>query len=108
MHKTVQIVFTAPPSIILEQNANALAVMHSPDSLRKHVTDLQHLQFLAPRQVLILRHAVCHNDLIQTAGVDPIHGIARKHSMCYQGVDARGARLFDEFCSACDCIACIG
>jgi hypothetical protein len=55
---------TSSYSIILEQHTNTLPMMHPSNRLREHIAHLQHLQLLAPLQVLLLRDTVGDDYLI--------------------------------------------
>lgn len=82
--------------------------MHPPYRLRKHAPNIQHLQLRTAFLVFLLRDTVRHHHLIQRAGIDPLDRIAGKHAVGEQGIDFRGALLFQEFGGAGDGVGGVG
>lgn len=111
-------------SIILEEDADALAVVDSTDGLEtvscvawdvsglthfsKDGADLKHFKLGTSSAMLALIHRVGDHNLIQCAGIDTFDGITRKHTMCHQGVDSTSTLLLQEFRSPSDGVASIG
>jgi len=58
--------------------------------------------------MLLLRHAIRHNDLIKTTGIDPVNRVTREDSVRYEGVYARSTGLFHKFGGAGDGVAGVG
>jgi len=83
-------------------------MMHPPNSLSKHIPNFQNLKLLTPRKMLLLRHTVRHNHLVQTTGINAVNRVAREDSVRYEGVDARSAGLFHELGGAGDGVAGVG
>lgn len=89
-------IYRFPSSVILEQHADTLPIMHPPNRLSEDAPDIQNLQFRTPPLMLFLRHAVRHDDLIQCAGIDPLDCIAGQYAMGQQGEHFRRALLLEE------------
>lgn len=96
------------PSVILEKHTDTLPMMYPANCLCKHLPHLQHLQFLAPLKVLVLRHRVRHDHFVQVRGVDPLDGIARENAVRDQSVNGSRARFLEQFGGAGDGVGGVG
>ena len=77
-------------------------MMHPPNSLSKHITNLQHLQLRTMLQVLLLRHTVRHDHFVQTAGVDSVDSISTEDSVRDESIDDLSAALLEQLSGAGD------
>ena len=89
-------------SIVLKQHTNTLPMMHPSNRLGKHLPNLQHLQLRTLALVLLLRHRVRYNNLIQRALIDPLAGIAREDTVRDERIDGVRARLLQQLRGAGD------
>lgn len=76
--------------------------MDSTDSLGENVADLQDFQLGAGGQVLLLRHGVGRDDLVEGAGVDALDGVAGEDAVGDERVDGLRAFLLEELGGAGD------
>jgi hypothetical protein len=83
-------------------------MMHTTDCLGEEPADLQNFQLGTQTGVVVLRNAVGYNNLVKCGGIDTGNGIATEYAMGEQGVHLGCALLFQQFCSAGDCIGGIG
>lgn len=95
-------------SVILEEHADTFTVVHPADSFGKHVTNLQDLKLRACLQVLLLRHGVGGDDLVDGTSIDAFDGVAREHTVGDERVHGLGAFLLEELGCACDGVGGIG
>lgn len=83
-------------------------MMNPTNRLGKDASNFQNLQFRTTPQVLLLRHAVGHDDFVQRALADPLNSVAAENAVSDEGENFGGAFLFEEFRRASDSIGCIG
>ena len=77
-------------------------MMHPPDRLGEHPRHPQHLQLLAPLQMLLLRHRVRHDDRVQATRIDAVDGVAGENSVRHECDDRMRAVAFEQFGGAGD------
>jgi hypothetical protein len=92
---------------VVEEDANALAVVHAADSLSEHVADLEDLQLGASRLVFGLIYRVRHNHLVKGASVDTIDSVSAQDAVGDERIHLRGAFLFQQLCRTRDGIGSI-
>jgi hypothetical protein len=69
------------PLAVVEQHANALAVVDTANRLGEHIAYFKHFQFRASGLVVSLVDRVGHYDFVQGAGVDAIDCIAAENAV---------------------------
>ena len=89
--------------VVREQGAQRLAVVGAPDGLGDDLRDVQDIELLAQLgPVLVLRHAVGGDELVDAAVPDPVGGISAQYAVRDEGVDLGGALLLEQLGSADD------
>ena len=89
-------------SAVLEKHANALTVVYTADSLGKDRRNVENLQLRAEPAMLLLRHRVRHNNLVQGRGIDTRNGIAAEDTVGDESVHFGGTLALEEFRSSGD------
>lgn len=102
IHPFASLIYAERTSVILEQHANALPVMHPPNGFREHTPDLQHLELGTQPHMLVLRHTVGDDDFVEVGAVDALAGIAGEDAVGDEGVDAAGAGFLEQLGGAGD------
>ena len=69
--------------------------------------NIEHLELRALLFMLLLRHAVGHNDLVKGARIDTLNGISTENPVCDESVDFCRALLLEQLCGASDSIRCV-
>lgn len=80
-------------------------MVDASNSLRKNAGDVQHFQLRTHFLVKVLRHRVCHDDLVQGGGVYSRDGIAAEDAMCHQRIDLLRPLTLEKFSCSCDGVA---
>ncbi len=83
-----------------------MPVIHA--HLSKVGANFQHFQFRAPSLVLMLRHTIGDDDLVQSAGIDAFNGVTAEHTMREKRVDFCGALFLQQLGRTCNGIGGIG
>jgi hypothetical protein len=78
-------------------------VVGAPDSLGDDLRDVEHVQPGAEvRLVVVLRHAVGRDELVDAAALDAVERVAAEYAVRDKRVDVSGALLFEELGGADD------
>jgi hypothetical protein len=87
-------------------NGQKIPVVHA--HLSKVCADIQNFQFRTAPLVLMLRHAIGDDNLVQGAGIDAFDGVTAEHTMREKCVDFRGTLFLQQLGRTCNGIGGIG
>lgn len=114
MHQKHRLPCLRLDSIILEENANTLAMMHSSDSFGKDLPDFEHFESALATQpfhlshVLLLRDTVRYDYLVQVASVNTLNGITGEDTVRDECNNPRSTGLLEKLGRACDGVGGVG
>lgn len=94
--------------LVLEKNADGLAVVDTADGFRKGRTNVENLKFGAHALVLFLWDGIGDHQLVDGRRIDARNGIAAKHAVSDEGINSRGALLLQELGGSGDGIRGVG
>lgn len=83
------------PQHRIKQIRDALAIVRAADRLCQDVRDVEHLDLVAPRDVLLLRERVRHDDLLQRGLCDLLERVGGQDPVRDERDDAGRAGLLE-------------